>query len=366
MKVILPRSALLSMIQKAQNIISSKPPSPILSNILLQATQGELIITANESLLSIQAKAHANVIEEGSIVLSPKKITPLIRELTAPEVEICVENSHIALISSGSSRFKIPAIGAEEYPVLPNLIDGFQVSFPTAVLKEMLSKSIFSAGNDETRPIFSSVLLHREQNQTTFMGTDGKRLSKVHTYIDLPPDWMGSYILPIKAAQEMIRLLDESEKTSYLYFFGEKISLQVGSVVLTSKLIGGQYPDVSRIIPEKTEKPVRVHREELMSLLRQVCLFTTEDQTSVRFTFSQGDLSLSIATGGSGEGHVSMPINYDGNPINVAFNPHYLLEILRHSQDEVVNLNVTDQHTPGLITDETSAIFAIMPMRLET
>lgn len=365
MRVILSRSDLLSLVQKAQSIIPAKPQTPILSNVLLKASGNQLTLSASDLTLSIQVRTHANVIEEGSVVLSPKKLAPLIRELNSPDVEISVNSSFTASILSGSSQFKIPGMSAEEYPIIADLSGGMHVPFPTTILKEMLSKTSFSAGKDETRPIFSSVLIQRTETMTTFTGTDGKRLAKTHTDTPLASEWQGSFVLPIKTVEEMIRILDTKEETIDLYFLGEKISLQVGSISLTSQLLSGQYPDVSKIIPEKQENSIKVHREELMTLLRQVALFTTTERASVRFNFNQGALTLSIANGETGEGQVSMPVNYDKDPLDIAFNPHYLLEILRHSQDEVIDLDVKDGYNPGLITDTSRALFVLMPMRLE-
>jgi DNA polymerase-3 subunit beta len=136
-------------------------------------------------------------------------------------------------------------------------------------------------------------------------------------------------------------------------------------MTLISKLIAGQYPDVSCFIPQKKEKPLIVHREELMALLRQVVLFTSEDSSATRFSFTTGELHLSAVSGQIGEGKVNMPVNYGGEKLEIAFNPHYLLDILRHSKDETVHFTLTDSYNPGMITDSSSAEFVIMPMRLD-
>ncbi|MBS0628524.1 MAG: DNA polymerase III subunit beta [Verrucomicrobia bacterium] len=365
MRVIFSKIDILSALNKIQSIVPMKPQMPILSNVLFLAVNNELILTATDLSLSMKITVPAKVIEEGAIVLSAKRLFLLIKELTSPDIEVATSPFHVAMIYSGSSQFKIPGMNPAEFPEVPNLSEGLQVPFPTAVLKEMLSKTSFSAGKDESRPIFSSIHLQRNSLGTTFTGADGKRVARSSTDLSFPPEWQGSFILPIKTVDEMIRLLDTQEETILLYFLEQKISMQAGPIVLVSGLLSGQYPDISRIIPEKQPSSINLHREELISLLRQISLFTSTERTSVRFTFTPGELHLSITGSDVGEGHVNMPINYQGDRMDVAFNPTFFLDILRHSKDETVQLNIKDAYNPGLVTDSSSSFFVLMPMRLD-
>lgn len=366
MKVTISKNDVISLINKTQNIVPIKPQMPILANILLKAIDNQLILSATDLNISIETSIPAQVKEEGSVVLPSKKLFSLLKELTSLEIEISTSSSHTATIHAGTSQFKIHGIDPEGFPEIPNLSEEAKISISAPILKEMLSKTSFAAGKDETRPVFSSVLLQRTGSLTTFTGTNGKKLAKTYTDISLPEDWQGTFILPSKAAEEMISLLDTKEEEIVLRFSEDKVSMQIGSTTLTSQLIAGHYPDVSKIIPEKTENPVKLHREELMTLLRQVSLFTTTEHVSIRFTFAPGELVLSIASGETGEGRVSMPINYHGDSIDIGFHPTNLLDILRHSKDETIDLHLKDGYNPGLITDSTNTIFVIMPMRLES
>ena len=166
--------------------------------------------------------------------------------------------------------------------------------------------------------------------------------------------------------EEIVRILEsKGEEEAKVTLMADKIAVEVKSTILISKLISGQYPDVTRVIPEKKNDPVALHREELISLLRQVSLFTSEESSSVRFSFSSGELHLSANSGEIGEGKVNMPVNYAGEKLEVAFNPHFFLDVLRHSKDETVNFNFTDPFNPGLVTDSTTAQCVLMPMRLD-
>ncbi len=365
MKVIIPRLDLVSLIGKIQNIVAAKPSIPILANVLIEAIDDQLIISATDLTVSIRAYAEAKVVEEGAITLPARRFFQLIRELTSSTIEIHSSLTDMASINAGTSHFKVNGMHKNEFPALPDLSDGVYLSLTSPLLKEMLSRTVFAAARDDTRQVLNGVYLQQANQTAIFIGTDGKRLAKIHVPVDLPPEQTGSYIIPLKAVDEMIRILDNKEDLAKLTLMTDKIGIEVGSVTLISKLLSGQYPDVSRVIPEKKQNAISLHREELISLLRQVSLFIADSSSSVRFTFTSGELHLSAVSGEIGEGKVNMPVNYGGEKLDIAFNPNFFLDILRHSKDETVHFNASDSYNPGLITDSSTAEFVIMPMRLE-
>lgn len=365
MKLVISRVDLLNLIAKIQAIVPSKPALPILSNVLLEAQADQLILSATDLTVSMRAFADAQVQEEGAITLPAKKFFQLVRELTSAQVEIHAKTPETAYINCGSSHFKMSGMHKTEFPPLPDMSGGVSIHIDNTLLKEMLIRSSFAAARDDNRQVLNGILLQHKQKFATFIGTDGKRLARLYTEVDLPESQSGSYVLPLKAVEEMIKLIDVKDTQSKLTFLSDKIGLEIGSVTLMTKLLNGQYPDVDRVIPKKAGAPITLHREELMSLLRQVSLFTTDHSSAVRFTFAPGELHLTAISGDIGEGKVSMPVNYGGPKMDIAFNPHYFLDILRHSKDETVHLSLSDAFNPGLITDSTTAHFVLMPMRLD-
>lgn len=365
MKVLVPRLDLVTLIGRVQSIVSTKPAIPILANILLEARDDQLIISATDLTVSMRAYVEAKVAKEGGIVLPARQFFQLIRELITPTVEIHVTSSGIASINAGSSHFKLHGMHPQEFPTLPDLSNESSVTLSPALLKEMFARTLFSAARDTTKPILQSVCLQLGDETLTFLSTDGKRMSKIHfraSEVQLPS---GSYVIPLKAVEEIVRLLDEKEDSLKLVLMQDRMAIEVGVTTLITKLLSGQYPDIIRIIPEKKAEPLVLHREELISLLRQVALFAPEKSCSVKFTFADGSLHLSATHGELGEGTVNMPVNYSGEKLDIAFNPHFFLDILRHSKDETVHFRIADSYNPGLVTDSSTAEFVIMPMRLD-
>jgi DNA polymerase III subunit beta len=365
MKVIISKADLVSLIGKIQSIVSPKPAIPILANVLIEAMDDQLIISATDLTVSMRAYAEAKVLEEGAITLPARRFFQLVRELTAPQVEIHCTSPEIAFINAGSSHFKINGMHKSEFPALPNLSDGVHFTIESTALKELLSRTAFAAAREDSRQVLNGILLQSASGMATFIGTDGKRLAKLQSSVNLAEQHSGSYILPLKAVEEIIKILDSKEVTARITLMADKAAIEAGAITLITKLLSGQYPDVSRVIPEKSPSSISLHREELISLLRQVSLFTSETSCSVRFSFQPGSLHLSAMSGDIGEGKVNMPVNYTGPKFDVAFNPNYFLDVLRHSKDETVSFDITDPYNPALITDSSNALFVIMPMRLE-
>jgi DNA polymerase-3 subunit beta len=364
MKAVISKIDLVNLIGKIQSIVAAKPAIPILSNVLIEAVDDQLIVSATDLTVSMRMYVDAKVVEEGAIALPARRFFQLVRELTSPQVKISATSNEVAEITTGTSVFKINGMNKAEFPTLPDLTGSTEISLSSASLKEMFSKTAFSAAREDSRYMLNGVQIQISNQKATFIGTDGKRLAKAFTQVTIDPTITGTYVIPLKAVEEMTKILDDSDQQVHLHLAQDKISLDCGSLTLITKLLSGQYPDVERVIPSKLAHSFSIHREELMSLLRQISLFTSENSSSVRFSFETGQLFLSAMSSDIGEGRVSMPVDYAGSKLEIAFNPYFFLDILRHSKEETFRFGVNDPHNPGLITDSTQALFVIMPMRL--
>lgn len=365
MKAILSRPELANVIGNIQSVVSSKPAIPILANVLIEAKDGMITVSATDLTVSMRAQMDANVVEEGAITLPARRFFQLVRELTVPEIELRTTTDEIAYVQAGTSEFRLNGINRAEFPSLPDLTHGEHFVMRVDAFKEMLSKSVFAAAKEDSRHVLNGVLMQIENSNATFIGTDGKRLAKVGTAIDVNPEHKHHYLIPLKAVEEIIKSLDGDEAVK-VSLMSDKIGIECGSTVLITKLLSGDYPDVERVIPKDSSFDLTLHREELMALLKQVALFTTDKSHSVHFTLSNGELTLTANASEIGDGKVSMPVDYTGEPFEIAFNPFFFHDILRHCKDETVNFSITTPHNPGLITDSTTAHYVIMPMRLAT
>jgi DNA polymerase III subunit beta len=363
MKAVISKVELVKLISKIQNIVPIKPAIPILSNLLIEAVDDQLILSATDLITSMRCYSSAKIVEEGAITLPAKRFFHLIREFSSPQIKITTAND-IAEITSGTSVFKLHGMSKSEFPSLADISTALPIPIQSANFLEMLSKTSFSTAKEDNNFVLNGLFLRVVNQKATLISTDGKRLAKTETTFDIDPSFQGQYILPLKAAEEMMKILEGEEKSSFLALMHDKVFLEHGNMQLVTKLLAGQYPDVERVIPLNPRFKVSLHREELIALLRQVSLFTSEEVANVHFVFTAGELCLYISNADCGEGRVSMPIDCSGEKVEIAFNPFYFLDVLRHSKEETVQFAFEDSFTPGVISDSSNALFVLMPMRL--
>ncbi|MBA2728688.1 MAG: DNA polymerase III subunit beta [Parachlamydiaceae bacterium] len=370
MKFVISTQELNYLLSKCLNIVSAKPTIPILSNLLIEAINDELIFTATDLTVGIRCFTDAKILEEGSTTLPARKLAQLARELTAVNLEISTNSNETTEIIANSSRFKLNGMSRNEFPALPSLEEAMQITVKQAHLKEMLYRTAFAVSREDSRYVLTGVFLSIADGKATFAGTDGKRLARAFMDVNIDSSFKGTYIIPLKAVEEILKSLLE-EGDAVIYLMNDKIAVHANQTIMITKLLSGDYPDIDRVIPQTSEIVVNLHREELMTLLRQISLFTSEQSHSVRFAFAPGEVTISANTMDVGEGKVSMPVNYHGKKLEIAFNPGFFLDILRHSRGETVSLAITDAYNPGVITDDgattgasASPLFVLMPMRL--
>lgn len=375
MKFIIATQELNYLINKCINAVAQKSTIPILSNFLIEAVNDELIITATDLTVGVRCFTEAKILEEGATTLPAKRFAQLIRELTSLNVEISSNANEVTEIIADSSRFKLNGMSKNEFPALPNITDANHFKIKQSILRDVLYRTAFAVSREDNRYVLTGICLQIAGGIASFFGTDGKRLARSQTPLNIEKSFQGTYVIPLKAIEEILKNLGE-EGEATVFLMADKIAVEASNTIIITKLLSGEYPDVSRVIPIQTAITVNLHREELMTLLRQISLFAAENNHSVRFTFSNGELKLTANTMEIGEGKVSMPVNYKGEKLEIAFNPNFFLDILRHSKNETIAMGLTDPYNPGLINDcdytkteseraeEQNSLFVLMPMRL--
>lgn len=371
MKFLISHHELSALLNKLQGVVSRKPTVPILANFLVEATQEGVKITATDLSLSMRCTLETKIQEEGSTALPAHLFAPLMRELTVPHIELSTNKEEITEIAAGSSRFKLHGMKGKEFPSLPDLTGSLNFKISQQTLKDMLFRTTFAVSREDSRYVLTGVLMKLAKGLATFFGTDGKKLAQIYTTVDVDQEVKQECIIPLKAAEEIVKILI-SEELAVVYVMNDKIAVEANRTLIVTKLLSGEYPDASHVIPTSHTIQVALHREELISLLRQISLFTIDTNQAVRFSFSEGELLLVSNAMELGEGKVSTSIDYHGPHLEIAFNPGSFLDILRHCKSEIIYLRLTDAYTPGIILENDpkqdaplpSPLFVIMPMRL--
>lgn len=373
MKFVIPTQEFNYLITKCFSIIATKPAIPILSNFLIEASNGMLTITSTDLIVGIRCTTDVEVIEEGATTLSAKYLSSLTRELTASNMEVTTGADEITVISADSSRFRLHGMNHDAFPSLPDLLETTSFSVKQSELKTVLSRTVFSVSKEDSRAILSGVLMRVANGRATFISTDGKRLCRSYLPVNLDAGYAGDFVIPSKAVEEALKMLTEDVEVT-VHLMKDKIAFQTTHVTLITKLLAGEYPDTSRFIPLALDHLFALHREELIILLRQIILFANDANCATSFVFSDGELVLLANSVVVGEGKVSMPVNYQGPKFEIVFSSAFILDFLRHCKEETITLGVLDPFSPGVIIDkvvseylpsEPDPLFVLMPMRLK-
>ncbi len=351
MKFMVARQEFTDLISYAQSIVSQKPPIPMLANVLLEAKDNTLTMTATDLTVGVRRQCNCKVTQPGTVALPLRVLNPLIRELTADMLELTVDQKACAAIVAGTSTFKVHGMSAEGFPQLPDFTSALKIELKQSELKDLFFRTSFAVSKEESRYVFTGVCLQVQGGTLLLIGTDGKRLARASHPLTIDPEAKAECIIPLKAVEEIVKGMKNDDQPITLSLMPDKIAAEAANTLITSKLLVGDYPDVDRVIPKEIVSYVPLHREELASLLRQVSLFTTDANHSARFTFAAGELQLMANKMEVGEGNVSMPVNYENSQFDIAFNPHFFLDILRHCKKEVVLFGYSDSFNPGIILD---------------
>lgn len=363
MKITCPRERLLVAISNVQGAVSPKTTLPILTNVLVEAGEGMLTLTATDLDIGIQYKIPVDIAEPGSTTLPAKRLFGIVRELPEGNVEIGVNSTHVAVITCGSAYFRVVGLGREEFPKLPEFPESKTFDLPQGILREMINKTSYAMCHDESRYVLNGIYLSVKSNKVIMVATDGRRLAFIEKHADLAKGTEIEAIIPSKTVQELAKLLG-SEGTVSIALAKNQIAFKIPNCIFISRLIEGSYPNYRQVIPEGLEQKININKEEFLSAVKRSTLIASDRSNSIKLNFIPKRLIISANTPDIGESRESINIPYEGKEIEIAFNPNFVIDVLRNLDDQEILLEVTDGANPGIIRTGPEFLYVIMPMRL--
>lgn len=373
MKVKVGKKELLHLLSKTQNIVEKRNTMPILVNVLLEASSEKLKIFATDLEVSLTDEIPVEVFQEGKVAVSAKNLFDIVKELPDGSIDLTKKENHWLEIKQNRSVFNIVGISAEEYPVFPSYSTDQFGKVDAQILAEMIEKTIYSVSNDETRYHLNGVYFERMDSDSTpryrMVATDGHRLSMVDRKVDSKgiahPSLQG-VIIPRKGLHEIRKLIDQEEGSIEIAFEGPQLIMKSQSTVLMVRLIEGKYPNYTKLIPQSHSKTVTLPRDTFVSSLKRVSLLSNQKSKGVTLNLSQGRMEISSNNPELGDAKEEIEIQYDGEDMKIGFNARYILDVLGTIQDEIVQLELDGQLSPGLIRPKGDASYTcvVMPMRI--
>ena len=375
MKATIERAKLLRCLSHVQSVVERRNTIPILSNVLIEASSdGTVKIMATDLDLQVVESLHAASVENaGSITVSAHLLFDIARKLPDGSQVSFETAENRMVVKAGRSRFQLPTLPRDDFPVIVegDLPTSFEL--PAAVLAELIDRTRFAISTEETRYYLNGIFLHVSDEDRPVLkaaATDGHRLARFTLDRPAGAEGMPDVIVPRKAVGELRKLLEEAlDGNVQIDLSPSKIRFALGGeggVVLTSKLIDGTFPDYSRVIPTGNDKLLKVDPKSFFAGVDRVATIATEKTRAVKMGLEQDKVTLSVTSPDNGNAAEEVPADYKSADLEIGFNANYLKDILAQIDSDTVELHLADAGAPTLIRqDEKSpALYVLMPMRV--
>ncbi|NDL68092.1 DNA polymerase III subunit beta [Anaerotalea alkaliphila] len=369
MKIICSQEQLQLAVNTVLKAVSSRTTMSILQCILLEAGDGLCKLVGNDLELGIESMLDAQILEKGAIAIDAKMFAEIVRKLPNQDVTLSMSNrdeNHILTITCGKSEFNIPGQPAEEFVPLPAIVRNQPLRIPQGELKEMIRQTIFSIAIEETRPALTGELLEVKQGNFHLVSIDGYRAS----FRKLPMSREfeeTSCIIPGKTLNEIKNILsNEEDDMVALYFTGKHVVFELNGSVVVSRLLQGEFPKYENIFTSDYSTKIHVNRKELLMGIERAALVARESKKNpIKVSIQDTGMVISSNTE-LGNAHEEIDIQLEGNPLEIAFNPKYMIDALKVMEDESIVLQFNGSVNPCIIHQEEGDLckYLILPIRL--
>ena len=368
MKISLSSSELLNQLQTATRVASTRSAVQALSGVMISAAEDtgtELLATDME--IGLRMPLAAEVSRPGSAVLPARLLLDVARSLSADRLtmELRAAEQDVELIC-GATTFHLRTLRAEDFPSLPSPSADNRITLPSEAFVATISRVARSASKDETRPVLTGILMSASGQELRMVATDSYRLSVKETALETPLEKGLEANVPARALQELVRIAQQTPADTLAVSVGQsQVVFEVGDVVLSSRLIDGQFPNYRQLLPESVDHELRLASAEVTDVVRRISLLAQKN-APLRLSFAEGQLSVSAQTPDVGEASETIPVPFHGEPFEIGFNPEFLRDGLESIDSEELVLKLISPLRPGLIEspDTGDFVYLIMPIRL--
>jgi len=377
MRITIERAALLRALGHVQSVVERRNTIPILSNVLLSASQGSVAFSATDLDMEIADTSAAIVAGPGQITAPAHTLYEIVRKL--PEgadvtINYTGEDPRL-LVQAGRSRFNLPVLPAGDFPVMSS--DGLSspASIETDDLIRLIDKTRFAISTEETRYYLNGLYLHSVVEdgvaKLRAVATDGRRLALAE--MPAPDGFAGApgVIIPRKTIGEVRRLLDDAGETVEVGVGTQKVRFGFEHAHMTSKVIDGSFPPYERVIPRDNNRSLTLDAKLFAAAVDRVATISTEQSRAVKLGIESGRMTLTVRNMDAGQAVEELEIDYEGPPFEIGFNARYILDVTSQIGGEVAELRFAEAAGGATILDPTLVLdpsdpgvqYVLMPLR---
>ena len=354
-----------------QGIVDKKNSLPILSNILIEASDNELTLSSTDMDISIIEKIDCNVLEDGATTINSQILYDIVRKIDDnSEIEIISNNGKLLTLRANGSRFSLACLPKEDFPIIDQNNSGVNIKINSKIMFKLIDKTKFAISNEETRYFLNGLYfnINDENNKkiVTLVGTDGHRLAKFSYSIENNIEKISGVIIPKKTIYELSKLLSEINTEVKISISSNKIIFFIENIIFISKLIDGSFPDYKRVIPNDNSSILKINREKLLSAVDRVSTIASEKSPIIKFKLLKNILNLNTINNESNTASEDLDIEYVGEDIEIGFNSKYIMDIMNNLEDEEISIKLKDNTSPiiALENSNTNLVYVLMPMRV--
>ena len=365
MKLSTSSQELLGQLQIVSRVASTRSAVQALSGVQIAAGDGTEL-RATDMEVALRVPLDATVERTGTVVLPARLLLDVVRQLPHGDVTLELRPSEQDVeVVAGTARFHIRTLRAEDFPPLPEPGGDQIVSMPAQAFTETIARVARSASRDETRPILTGILASASGQELRMVATDSYRLSVKETRLETPLAEGFEANIPARALEELGRLVRDDVEEISIGVRANQVVFEIGGLVLSSRLIDGQFPNYRQLLPETYEHELTIDRAELLEVVRRISLMAQKN-APLRLSFSEGEVRISAQTPDVGEASEPLPIPFAGEPFEIGFNPEFLVAGLESAGADQVVLKLISALRPGLLeaADGSGFLYLIMPIRL--
>ena len=348
--------------------VPAKTTLPVLSNLLVETTERGIRLSATDLDIAVSTEVSADVETPGSITIPAKKLSEIARELPPSPVKVSASGEQRVTIECGRSRFKLLGLPRDEFPSFPTVRFNESWRVKSGELQKLISHVAFAVSTEESRPILNGVLWELREDRMRMVATNGHRLSKMELPGESSSAPPGDLIVPPKALEQIKRLFPAEEELEIAR--GENhLGFRSPFTSVFTRLVEGPYPNYEQVIPKDNDRFCLCDKAALTSALKRMSVIASDQTHRIKMSFNTGMLKFSVTTPDLGEASDELPVNYNGDQLDIGFNATYLLEILRYMPTEQVRLTFKAPERAATIEpegwdDPAKYLCLVMPLRL--
>ena len=361
------QAQVLAALQSVAGIVERRHTLPVLANVLIRKTAGQLQLTTSD--LEIQIRTQADLGGDDAAfatTVGARKLIDILRTLPADQTVSLESSASKLILKGGKSKFTLQTLPAEDFPLVQESPSfGPVFSVPQKTLKNLLSQVSFSMAVHDIRYYLNGILFVAEGKKLSLVATDGHRLAFASADLDVEVPKQ-EVILPRKTVLELQRLLSDKDGAIEMQFAANQARFRFEGMEFVTKLVEGKFPDYNRVIPRNHKNIVVLGRTALLAALQRAAIMTSEKFKGVRLNVEPGSLRVASNNADQEEAVDELDIEYDGDAIEIGFNVTYLIDALTNMSQDMVRVELADGNSSALVTipDNEHFKYVVMPMRI--